>query len=234
MNKKVHIMAIGAHAGDMELTCGGILTKYAVEGHKVTLVHMTAGEKGHPTLDDEAYREQKIKESNLFAAKIGSESMVLAYRDGELPDDEEAKFLVCDIIRKFKPDIIITHWKNSMHKDHAAVYRIVQDAYFYAAIKSFKRDLPAHSISGLYFAENWEDAFGFQPYVYLDFSSAYDKWLDAIKSYEFIMKSPYFNYFEYYKALSIVRGAECRKAHAEAFAIDPIGIKQKLDYFPVR
>jgi LmbE family N-acetylglucosaminyl deacetylase len=44
-NNKMHIMAIGAHIGDMELTCGGVLTKYAMEDHKVTILHMTAGEK---------------------------------------------------------------------------------------------------------------------------------------------------------------------------------------------
>ncbi len=234
MDKKVHVMAIGAHAGDMELTCGGVLTKYAMEGHKVTLIHMTPGEKGHPTLTDEEYAIQKHKEAKEFADKIGAEVLMLPYKDGELEDTDEVKFYVCDIIRQYKPDILITHWKNSMHKDHAATYRIVQDAYFYAAIKSFKRDLPEHSVSGLYFAENWEDPYDFKPYIYMDVSSAYDRWMEAVKSYEFVCKSPYFKYLEYYSALSVIRGAQCRKDKAEAFAVDPLSIKQVFQHFPVR
>ncbi|WP_027625447.1 PIG-L deacetylase family protein [Clostridium lundense] len=234
MDKKVHIMAIGAHAGDMDLTCGGILAKYAMEGHRVTLVHMTPGEKGHPILNDEEYAKQKLEEAKEFADKIGAEALMLPYRDGELEDTDEVKFHVCDIIRQYKPDILITHWKNSMHKDHAATYRIVQDAYFYAGIKSFNRDLPEHSVSGLYFAENWEDPYDFKPYVYIDISSAYDKWIEAIKSYEFVSNSPYFKYLEYYSALSVVRGAECRKDKAEAFAVDPLSMKQIFEYFPVK
>ena len=234
MDKKVHIMAVGAHAGDMELTCGGVLTKYAMEGHRVTIVHMTPGEKGHPTLTDEQYRIQKINEANKFAESISAEAVVLPYKDGELKDTDEVKFTVCDLIRKYKPDIVITHWKNSMHKDHAATCRIVQDAYFYASLKSFKRELPEHEVQGLYFAENWEDPYDFEPYVYVDFTKAYDKWMEAIKNYDFVINSPYFKYMDYYSALSVVRGAKCRKQHAEAFAVDPLNIKQVFEYFPVR
>lgn len=234
MDRKIHIMAIGAHAGDMELTCGGVLTKYAMEGHMITLLHMTAGEKGHPKLTDDEYRKQKIGEANAFAEKIGGKAIVLDYKDGELPDNDDVKFQVCDIIRDKKPDIIITHWKNSMHKDHATTYRIVQDAYFYAAIKSFKRKLPAHFVQGLYFAENWEDPYEFKPYVYVDISKSFDKWIDALRSYEFVVKSPSFKYLDYYSALSVVRGAESRKTYAEAFAVDTLGMKQVYDYFPVR
>lgn len=231
MDNKIHVMAIGAHSGDMELTCGGILTKYAMEGHKVTIIHMTPGEKGHPTLNEEQYMRQKIEESNLFATKINAEVLTLSYRDGELADNDTTKFFICDLIRKYKPDVIITHWKNSIHKDHIAVYRIVQDACFYAAIKSFKRELPAHSIMGLYYAENWEDPCDFKPYLYLDITSAYDKWLEALLSYEFIRESTWFNYYDYYRALAIVRGAECNKKSAEAFAVDTTNIKRVLDYF---
>lgn len=235
MDRKVRIMAVGAHAGDMELTCGGVLTQYAQEGNIVKYVHMTPGEKGHPTLTDDAYREQKIREAKKCAEMMGAEAVVLNYKDGELPDTDEVKFQVCDLIREFKPDILITHWKNSMHKDHAATYRIVNDAYYYAAIKSFKRELPEHNVQGFYFAENWEDPYDFKPYVYMGINEkAYNTWIEAIKVYEFAAKSPYFKYVDYYSALSVVRGAQCRKPHAEAFGVDPICMKQVIDHFPVR
>ncbi|WP_125154163.1 PIG-L deacetylase family protein [Clostridium rectalis] len=233
-NKKIHVMAIGAHAGDMELTCGAVLTKYAMNGHKVTLVHMTSGEKGHPILSGDVYKKQKDKEANEFAGKIGAQAMILPYKDGELLDSEEVKFYVCDLIRQYKPDILITHWKNSIHKDHEATYKIVKDAVFYASIKSFQRDLSPHCIRALYFAENWEDPEDFKPYIYIDVSETYNIWIEALKSYEFIGNSPYFKYLDYYNALSIVRGAECRRERAETFAIEPLGIKQIFDYFPVK
>lgn len=225
-------MAIGAHVGDMELTAGGVLAKYAVLGDKVTLLHLTAGEKGNPPDKTvEEYRMQKISEAKKFAETIGGEAIVLDYKDGELPDNDEVKFKVCDIIREYKPDILITHWKNSMHKDHAATYRIVTDAQFYAGIAGFEREYPAHYAGGPYFAENWEDPYDFKPYTYVDITEGYELWMKALSNIWFVANSPSFKYLEYYDALSKVRGAECRKQRAEAFAVDPLSMKQVLKSF---
>lgn len=46
--KQHHILAIGGHAGDMDLTAGAVIAKYTQAGHKATFLHLTPGEKGHP------------------------------------------------------------------------------------------------------------------------------------------------------------------------------------------
>lgn len=230
--KHIHIMAIGAHIGDMELTAGGVLAKHAVLGDKITLVHLTAGEKGNPpSMTVEEYRKQKLNEARKFAEMLGGEAIVLNYKDGELPDDDKVRFEVCDIIRKYKPDVLITHWKNSMHKDHAATHRIVLDAQFYAGVKGFEREYPAHFAAGPYFAENWEDAYDFKPYVYVDISEGYDLWKKAVSTQWFVTNSTSFKYLEYYDALSRVRGAECRRERAETFAVDPMSMRKVIDSF---
>ena len=45
---KKHIMAIGAHIGDAELTCGKTLATHAKKGDDITIVAITAGERGAP------------------------------------------------------------------------------------------------------------------------------------------------------------------------------------------
>lgn len=42
------ILAIGAHAGDMELTAGALLIKQHKLGDRVVILHMTLGEGGNP------------------------------------------------------------------------------------------------------------------------------------------------------------------------------------------
>ena len=179
---KTHtVLAIGAHVGDAELTAGALLATCAVHGGKAVTLALTAGEKGAPIgADIAAYRADKIAQAEAFARDLGGEAYVLQYEDGLVPDDDEIRFAVCDIIRKVKPDIIVTHHAQSMHKDHAACHRIVVDAWFYAAIEGFRRELPRHFAQKLYFAENWEDAPGFEPYVYLDVSDGYALWEEAI------------------------------------------------------
>ena len=38
------ILAVGAHAGDMELTCGALLLKETQRGDRVVILHLTLGE----------------------------------------------------------------------------------------------------------------------------------------------------------------------------------------------
>ncbi|NMA05077.1 MAG: PIG-L family deacetylase [Acholeplasmataceae bacterium] len=216
------IMAIGAHIGDMELTCGGVLCTMALEGAKIVTVALTAGEKG-TTGDIELYKKQKISEAKRFAEALGGESVVLNYPDGLLHVTEEVKWEVADLIRKYKPSILITHHRKSMHKDHEACHLIVKDAQFYAGLKGFKRELEAHYANGPYYAENWEDPVDFRPYVYVKVSKeGYEKWRELISIHKFTVESPSFKYKEYYEALKIVRGKEARLDYAEAFNIDEL------------
>lgn len=216
------ILAIGAHVGDMELTAGAMLASCAVSGGRAVTLALTAGEKGAPAgADVLEYRKNKVAEAERFAAMLGGEAIVLDHPDGLLPDNDDVRFEVCDVIRRVKPDIIVTHHKKSMHKDHAACHRIVVDAWFYAAIEGFQREMPKHFARSLYFAENWEDAIDFKPYVYLDVSAGYELWEKAIDCHWFAVHSTSFPYKEYYAHLKRLRGIEGRRQYCECFMIQP-------------
>ena len=226
-NEKLTVLAIGAHVGDVELASGGVLASHSLKGDKIATLALTAGERGVPAgMDMAKYREQKVEEAHTFANMLGGEAFVLDYCDGELPDNEEVRFQVCDVIRKVKPNIIITHWKNSMHKDHALTHHIVNDARYYAALPTIERELPNHFAARLYYSENWEDAVEFVPYVYVDFDqAAFDLWIEALGKHWFVTNSKSFKYMDYYKALAVVRGCEARKTYAEAFMVAPESMK---------
>lgn len=230
--KKV-IMAIGGHIGDAELTAGGVLASMILEGHKIVTVALTGGEKGNPPhIDVDTYRIQKEREAKEFAEMLGGEAVVLPYKDGELPDNEEVRFMVADIIRKYKPDVVITHWKNSMHKDHSLTHKIVKDAKFYAALPGFKRENPPHYAAGPFYAENWEDPEGFHPYYYVKVSKeGFKLWQKAIETHWFTTGSKSFKYKEYYEALMAVRGKEARTDYAVAFDVDYTSKKVVRDSF---
>jgi len=220
-DSKLTILAIGAHVGDVELASGGVLASHYLKGDKIATLALTAGERGVPDGQDKAeYREQKVREAHIFAEMLGGEAYVFDYEDGEVPDNQEIRVQVADIIRKVKPNVIITHWKNSMHKDHALTHHIVNDARFFAGLKSFERELPAHFAARLYYSENWEDAVDYVPYVYVDFDQeAFDLWIEALSKHWFVTGSKSFKYLDYYKALARVRGLEARKDYAEAFMV---------------
>ncbi len=226
MMKKT-IMAIGAHIGDMELTAGGVLASMALEGHHIITVALTSGEKGHPKhIDLETFRKQKQQEAKNFTDLLKGTSVVLDYDDGTLVVNDNMKFEVADLIRKHQPDVLITHWQHSMHKDHEATHHIVKDAQFYASLPGFKRENKPHFAAGPYYAENWEDPTDFKPYVYVEVSDAgFKLWQKAIANHWFAVHSPSFKYKDYYEGLMHVRGKEARKTYAQAFDVSPMAKK---------
>jgi N-acetylglucosamine malate deacetylase 1 len=228
------ILAVGAHAGDMEISCGAVLAKHARMGDRVVMLHLTLGEGGNPRITPQEYGEQKRREANEVAAVLGAEVIFGPYKDGEIPNTDEGRAYVNDIIRQVKPTHIITHWKNSIHKDHTYTHAIVSDAVLLASLEGVHSEFPRHwGVRGIYFTENWEDMDEYSPYIYLDVTDDMATWEEAVKKYEFIGGTiSSFPYFDYYKALSTVRGAVVRYPHAVTFTISDFGKHLKYDVLP--
>lgn len=227
------IMVIGAHAGDAENMAGAVVLKHTRAGHAATIVHMTLGEAGHPTLAPEVYAGQRKREIEESARLMGGKAIWLPYRDGELPVSDEVKLQICDLIRQEKPTIILTHWKGSLHKDHVATHEIVRDAIFYAALPAVKRDLPAHRVRGVYFPENWEDMDGWRADVYLDVSEVWEDYVNVLRSHELMRGGiSSFRYLDYYDALGTLRGCLGGFTKAVALMMQPGAWVRKLDYLP--
>jgi LmbE family N-acetylglucosaminyl deacetylase len=228
------ILAVGAHCGDIEVTCGAVLAKHSKVGDRIAILHLTLGEGGNPNMSPKAYGEQKRREAEATAKVIGAEAIFAPYNDGELPNTEGVRRYVADVIRQVKPTHIITHWRTSIHKDHAATHAIVNDAVLLASLEGVVTDHPRHrGIQAIYYTENWEDPEDFKPYLYVDISAELETWKKAVTQYQFIKGGiSSFPYLEYYEALARVRGAEAGKGYAVAFDIDPFEKKRVVDVLP--
>jgi LmbE family N-acetylglucosaminyl deacetylase len=228
------ILAIGGHAGDMELTAGLLLIHQHKRGDRVVILQMTLGEGGNPKLSPAQYGAQKRREALAADSTIGAETIFAPYKDGEIPNDESVRRYVADVIRQVKPTYVVTHWKNSIHKDHSITSAIVQDAVLLASLDGVQTAHPAYrGIRGIYYADNWEDGEDFQPYVYLDVSDDMQQWKEAVTKYEFVRGGiSSFRYLDYYESLAVVRGAIAGKQRAVAFDIDSFGRRRVLDALP--
>jgi len=203
-----HLMVIGAHISDAENMAGAVMLKHKRAGWEITIVHMTPGEKGHPTLPAEEYLKMRLADANVSAEFVGANLEILPYKDAELQITEEAEWRVADLIRKHRPTVIITHWSGSLHPDHTNTHHIVRNALLKAALTSFEREHPAHSIRALRYSENWEDMEGYTPDYYLDVTDVFDDYLKLLKTHA-LMRENYasFRYYDYYEALGTMRGA---------------------------
>jgi LmbE family N-acetylglucosaminyl deacetylase len=228
------VLAIGAHAGDAEITTGAILARHKRLGDRVVMLHLTLGEGGNPKLSPAAYGAQKKKEALAAAEALGAEAIFGPYQDGQLPADEKAARYVADVIRQVKPTHVLAHWRQSLHRDHVAASRLVDEAILLASLEGFVSEHPRHrGVRSVAYAENWEDKDGFQPFLYVDVTEDLPRWKAAVTCYEFIRGGiSSFPYLEYYEALARVRGAEAGRRFAVALDVDPIARKRVLDALP--
>ena len=226
------IMAIGAHTGDAQLTCGMLLAKHAMAGDKIITVDLTAGERGTPMgMTPEEYRPQNVAAAGEFAKMLGGESIVFDIPDGELYASKELELKLARIMREKQVTKVLYHWKNSMHKDHMQASIISDHACFFASLPTFDMDgLAPAPIRSMLYAENWEDSEGFKPYFFYDVTEAFPLWKEAIKKLWLTEHSRDFKYLRYYEALAITRGALIKTDYATAFGIDEYAkrVKQEL------
>jgi len=216
------IMAIAAHPGDGLFTMGAVLAQQISQGGAGILLSLSLGEKGAPKdIPVQRYGEMQRSATDKATRLLGAEAAFLTYPDAEIPFNEESTLAVCDVIREHKPDVIVTHWSGSWHKDHQNCHLIVRDAGFYAGLATLVRSRPPHPVSKVFYADNWEDATNFVPDTYLDIEAIYEKWMQACDFYPMWRgQTGFFRYNDYYSSLSIMRGCLSGFKHSVALMSD--------------
>jgi len=224
------VMAIAAHPGDGMFTMGAALAKQIERGGSGVLLSLSLGERGAPkNLPVQQYGVMQRTATDKAARLVGADAVFLDYQDAEIPFNEESSLRACDAIREHQPDVVITHWSGSWHKDHQNCHLIVRDAIFYAGLQTLARSRPACAVSKLFYAENWEDAANFVPDTYLDIESVYEKWLQACDFYPMWRgQTGFFRYNDYYSSLSVMRGCLSGFRYAVALMSDVNQRAQRL------
>ena len=223
------ILAIGAHAGDMEISCGAVLIKEARLGADVRLLHLSLGERGHPRKPPQEYGPQKEQEAREYGQRVGANVRFLDYPDGEVSDCRDARLAVAEVIREIRPSVVIAHWRSSLHPDHVAAHRLCEVAVLWAALEGIGEGPVWRGIGRFLFGENWEDPEGFNPYLYVEVTELREAWRDAVQVYELFRGGvSSFDYLGYYDALGQVRGAQVGVEWVQAFGVWPWEQKQRV------
>jgi LmbE family N-acetylglucosaminyl deacetylase len=118
------ILALGAHADDIEIGCGGTLLRLLEEhpGLEVTWVVFCST----PEREKEARRSA---ESFLVGA-ARSTVVVKAHRDGFLPSQwPEVKEEFEALKAQVAPDLILTHQRDDRHQDHRTVHELTWNTW---------------------------------------------------------------------------------------------------------
>src|SRR5690554_6011569 len=130
MDRKVDILAIGAHPDDVELAAGGTIIKSVQQGKKVAIVDLTQGELGSRGTIKTRYEEA------THAAEIMGithrENLKLA--DGFFDETEESLLKLITAIRKYQPEIVLANAPADRHPDHGRGGSFIARACFLSGL----------------------------------------------------------------------------------------------------
>jgi bacillithiol biosynthesis deacetylase BshB1 len=131
---KLDILAFGAHPDDVELGCAGTLAKEIRGGKKIGIVDLTRGELG--TRGSAEIRDKEAAE----AAKILGVSVRenLGMRDGFFINDEPHQLRIIEMLRKYRPEIVICNAVEDRHIDHGKGSALVSDACFLSGLRKIE------------------------------------------------------------------------------------------------
>ena len=126
----IDILAFGVHPDDVELGCSGTLLKHIAMGFKVGLVDLTRGELGTRGTAD-----IRTVEALNAMKKMGAQFRHnLDMADGFFQDNKENQLKLIEVIRRFRPKMVLLNAVHDRHPDHGRAAKMVADACFYSGL----------------------------------------------------------------------------------------------------
>lgn len=122
----MHILAIGAHPDDLEISVYGSLAAWMAMGARLTLAIATDGARGGALPPDEL-RTLRLQETTRAMAPLGQPKM-LGFADGSLRADATLEEALKSLFATTTPDLIVTHPPDDYHHDHRALGQAVSQA----------------------------------------------------------------------------------------------------------
>lgn len=184
------VMVVVAHPDDAEFSSAGTIARFTKEGFDVIIVQVTSGDKGTSRRDISPADLATLREAeeSEAARRLGVKTVeFLRCADGELVPDLSLREKIVRQIRKYRPDIVISHdpfRPYALHPDHRAVGTATVDSVYPTA-----RDplyFPEHLEAGLEphkVAELW--LYGSEsPDKFIDISTTLHRKVHALKAHE--------------------------------------------------
>lgn len=205
MSEIKRIVSVGAHSLDAEILGGPLMLKYAKAGAHCTYIHVTQGRLEDPDATEEAkteYLKELLNQNKRAAEKLSGDTIWLGYVSSNMPSLEVFTSRLEQYLLEEKVDLVITHWRGSMHPRHINTHDAVT-----TAVKRLREK--GHSIR-LVYGENFEDLVGFIPQAYFKLEpEEIEKWYSGLKEYTvFNGGINDFPYQEYYTTIGKVRQIE--------------------------
>lgn len=217
----MNVLAIGAHPLDIVFLCGGTLARYGYSGNSIGLAYLSAPVSESLSVSLEDLMDQRERETNQAAALIGAEAHFLRSSPLTLDLSPEMKIRVTDLIRRVRPDLIITHDPRDYHPDHEVTSRLVHEAALLARQHIPGTELPVEQISPEIIYMETVAGVGFRPEEFVDITEVIEMKRNMMLCYESEIAAwednPVVPWMEWMEVTGRFRGIQSGVWYAEAF-----------------
>lgn len=202
-------LAIGSHADDVELGCGGTLRAAANKGHEILILIMSRS--GYTNHDGKVVRSDAAAHRDALKAakKLGAKVIFLDFPTKDVPYDSKSVEAINRVLDEFKPDYIFTQWTFDTHQDHRNTALATVSA--------------ARNFENIFFYEPFPPSgrsyVGFKPQIYVDISSTIKDKVAAIKCHGSEVKKYGPHWVDSVVGRAKMRGYECNVKYAETFEL---------------
>jgi len=181
---KLDVLAIGPHPDDVELGCGGTLALAARQGRRVGILHLTRGERG-----TRGTPEQRLAEAEQAAAALGAvELAFLDCGDGALRDGEPEEEALIEVLRTWRPELVLGPPRHDRHPDHERGHRLVAAAAFYSGLQARgSRAMAAHRPAAVF---SYMQHHSFEPSFVVDVTVVWEVKMAALAAYRSQLYQP--------------------------------------------
>ena len=225
MFEKMDILAFGVHPDDVELGCSGTILASVAQGKKVGIVDLTQGELGTRG-SAEIRRVEAADAAKVLQASV-RENLEMA--DGFFQNDEANQRKVIEVIRKYRPEIVLCNAIEDRHPDHGRSAQLVEDAAFLSGLRKIETmatGQPQEAWRPKYIFHYLQDRF-LQPDFVFDISGHFEKKLESVLCYKTQFFNPDLNepqtyisssaFFESIRARSMMLGKRIGVQYAEGY-----------------
>lgn len=184
--KKLNIIAIGAHPDDCDFKFGGTAALFAKMGHNVKFLSLTNGDAGHQSEGGGALGKRRRQEAINAGKALGiAEYQTLDNHDGELLPSLQVRHQVIRAIRKWNADIVLGHRPNDYHPDHRNAGKVVVDASYMVIVPNVCPDTPPLSKNPLflYMEDNFTKPYPHEPDIVVSIDNIIELKIDGLHAH---------------------------------------------------
>jgi bacillithiol biosynthesis deacetylase BshB1 len=186
---KLDVLAIGVHPDDVELGCSGTLIKEIARGKKAGIVDLTQGELGTRGTIESRYQEA-AEAAQIIGVSVREN---LKMRDGFFKNDEAHQLQLMQVLRKYRPEVVIGNILEDRHPDHGRAGQLIYDACFLSGLTQIKTSAEEGREQDRwrpkYLLHYLQDRFH-EPDIIIDISDVWEQRLESIKAYKTQFHNP--------------------------------------------